>query len=79
MPVIPHGHSLHAALHLIASQSPAVCPLAEYLILKMRSYYHFEKNPPVLKDAHFALGDRPGYGIEWDDAKVESRELMHWS
>jgi L-alanine-DL-glutamate epimerase-like enolase superfamily enzyme len=79
VPVIPHGHSLHAALHVIASQSPAVCPLAEYLILKMKSYYHFEKNPPVLAGAHFALPDTPGYGIELDDAKVESREQIHWS
>ena len=79
VPVIPHGHSLHAALHVIASQSPAVCPLAEYLILKMQSYYHFEKNPPVLTRAHFALPDTPGYGIELDDAKVESREQIHWS
>ena len=79
VPVIPHGHSIHAALHLIASQSPAVCPLAEHLILKMRSYYHFEKNPPVLQNAHFALPDRPGYGIELDDAKVESRELLKLS
>jgi L-rhamnonate dehydratase len=79
VPVIPHGHSLHAALHVIASQSPAVCPLAEYLILKMKSYYHFEKNPPVLQNAHFALPDAPGYGIELDETKVESKELMHWA
>jgi len=79
VPVIPHGHSLHAALHLIASQSPAVCPMAEYLILKMRSYYHFEKHPPVPKNAHFELPDGPGYGIELDDAKIESRQKMHWS
>ncbi|HEV2691214.1 MAG TPA: enolase C-terminal domain-like protein [Bryobacteraceae bacterium] len=79
VPVIPHGHSLHAALHLIASQSPAVCPLAEYLIIKMKSYYHFEKNPPVLKNAHLLLPEGPGYGIELDDAKIESRELMHWT
>ena len=79
IPVIPHGHSLHAAMHLIASQSPAVCPLAEYLILKMRSYYHFEKNAPAPKAAHFALPEGPGFGIELDDAKVEARQLMHWS
>src|SRR5579863_1602474 len=79
VPVIPHGHSLHAAMHLIASQSPAVCPLAEYLILKMRTYYHFEKNPPVLQGAHFSLPDKPGFGLELDDAKVESREQMKWS
>ena len=79
VPVIPHGHSIHAALHVIASQSPAVCPLAEYLILKMKSYYHFEKNPPALKGAHFALPDAPGYGIELDESKVESKELVHWN
>jgi L-rhamnonate dehydratase len=79
VPVIPHGHSLHAALHVIASQSPAVCPLAEYLIIKMKSYYHFEKNPPILQNAHLALPDAPGYGIELDDSKIESRQAMHWS
>jgi L-alanine-DL-glutamate epimerase-like enolase superfamily enzyme len=79
VPVIPHGHSIHAAMHVIASQSPAVCPMAEYLILKMKSYYHFEKNPPAVVKAHLALPDTPGYGIEWDDAKVESKELVHWS
>jgi L-alanine-DL-glutamate epimerase-like enolase superfamily enzyme len=79
VPVIPHGHSLHAALHLIASQSPAVCPLAEYLVLKMQSYYHFEKNPPVVKEAHFALSEAPGFGIELDEEKVESKQLLKWS
>lgn len=76
VPVIPHGHSLHAALHVIASQSPAVCPLAEYLILKMRSYYHFEKHPPVPERAHFSLSDGPGFNIDFDDAKIESRRLF---
>jgi L-alanine-DL-glutamate epimerase-like enolase superfamily enzyme len=78
VPVIPHGHSIHAAMHAIASQSPAVCPLAEYLTLKMQSYYHFEKNPPVVRNAHLALPDAPGYGIELDPAKVESQEQVHW-
>jgi L-alanine-DL-glutamate epimerase-like enolase superfamily enzyme len=78
VPVIPHGHSLHAALHVIASQSPAVCPLAEYLILKMRSYYHFEKRPPVPAKARFELPEAPGYGIEFDETKVESRKLASW-
>ena len=79
VPVIPHGHSLHAALHLIASQSPAVCPLAEYLILKMRSYYHFEKNAPVPKNAHFDLPNGPGYGIEFDESRVERQEQLKWT
>jgi len=79
VPVIPHGHSLHAALHVIASQSPAVCPLAEYLVLKMRSYYHFEKSGPAPVNAHFALPEAPGFGIELDPAKVESQEMKRWA
>jgi L-alanine-DL-glutamate epimerase-like enolase superfamily enzyme len=79
LPVIPHGHSLHAALHVIAGQSPAVCPLAEYLYIKMRSYYHFEKNPLVLSKAHIALPDGPGFGIEIDEARLDKRTLVTWS
>jgi L-rhamnonate dehydratase len=79
LPVIPHGHSLNAAVHVIASQSPVVCPLAEYLVIKMRSYHHFEKDPLTMKNAHIALPDKPGYGIEIDDSKVENRELMKWA
>lgn len=74
--VIPHGHSLHAALHVIASQSPMTCPLAEYLILKMQSYYHFEKNPPRPVKARIALPQGHGFGIELDTAKVEKQNLL---
>jgi L-rhamnonate dehydratase len=77
--VIPHGHSIHAALHVVASQSPMTCPLVEYLILKMQSYYHFEKNPPRPERGHIALSDRPGFGIELDPAKVEKQTLVSWS
>jgi L-alanine-DL-glutamate epimerase-like enolase superfamily enzyme len=79
VPVIPHGHSIHAALHAIASQSPMTFPLAEYLINKMRNYYHFEKNPPVPIRAHFALPQRPGFGIELDPAKIESQTVLRSS
>jgi L-rhamnonate dehydratase len=74
--VIPHGHSIHAALHVIASQSPMTCPLAEYLILKMASYYHFEKHPPAPVKAHIALPTAPGFGIELDPSKIEQQSLQ---
>jgi len=79
VPVIPHGHSIHAALHVIASQSPMTFPLAEYLINKMRNYYHFEKNPPVPRRARFSLPEGPGFSIELDPAKVESTTVLKWS
>ena len=71
--VIPHGHSLHAALHVIASQPPMTCPLLEFLISKMSSYYFFEKSPLVPVQAKFALPERPGFGIELDPAKIEKQ------
>jgi L-alanine-DL-glutamate epimerase-like enolase superfamily enzyme len=74
--VIPHGHSLHAALHVIASQSPMTCPFAEYLILKMASYYHFEKHPPAPAGARIALPQGHGFGIELDRAKVEQQSVL---
>ena len=53
-----------------------LCPLAEYLVLKMRSYYHFEKNPPVISKAHFTVPDTPGFGIELDPSKIESSKAL---
>ncbi len=77
--VIPHGHSLHAAMHVVASQPPMTCPLVEYLVLKMEYLHHFEKYPPKLDGARIALPQRPGFGIEFDPAKVEKQEQVHWS
>ncbi|MCC7487676.1 MAG: hypothetical protein IT529_22110 [Burkholderiales bacterium] len=71
--VVPHGHGVHAALHVIASQSPMTCPLAEFLVLKMAHYHHFEKNPPRVERGRLALPERPGFGIELDPAKIEKQ------
>lgn len=78
VPVIPHGHSLHAALHLIASQSPMTFPLAEFLVIKMRTYYHFEKDPPMPVRAHFVLPTEPGFGITLDESRIESRTVLNF-
>jgi L-alanine-DL-glutamate epimerase-like enolase superfamily enzyme len=74
--VIPHGHSIHAALHVVASQSPMTCPLVEYLINKMSSYYHFEKHQIKPVDGRIALPDRPGFGIEFDQSRIEKQTLV---
>jgi len=74
--VIPHGHSLHAALHVVASQSPLTCPLVEYLIGKMESYYYFEKYQLTPVEGKISLPNRPGFGIEFDPAKVEKQTVL---
>ena len=76
--VIPHGHSLHAAMHVVASQPIEVCPLVEYLIQKMRGYYDFEKHQLKPVDGMLELPDRPGFGIELDESKIEDLRPVSW-
>ena len=78
VPVIPHGHCIHAAMHVIASQSPMTFPLGEYLINKMRHFYHFEQRPPVLERAHLHLPTGPGFNIDLDAAKIDSQKMLAW-
>jgi L-rhamnonate dehydratase len=76
VPVIPHGHGVHAALHVIASQSPEVCPKAEYLLRVMPNRHHFEIAPPVPVNGRFQLPSGPGFGIELDASKIETDETL---
>jgi L-rhamnonate dehydratase len=77
--VVPHGHALHAALHVVASQSPATCPMGEYLLVKMALrdhpwyFSHFEREPLRVEKGEVLLSERPGFGIELDPAKVENQ------
>jgi L-alanine-DL-glutamate epimerase-like enolase superfamily enzyme len=74
--VIPHGHALHAALHVVAAQSPMTCPLVEYLIGKMYDYYCFEKHQLRPANGLFELPDRPGFGIELEESRIEKQTLV---
>ncbi len=76
--VIPHGHSLHAAMHVVASQPVEVCPLVEYLIQKMENYYDLEKHQPRPVEGMLELPDRPGFGIELDESKIEDIRPVSW-
>ena len=69
--VIPHGHNLHAALHVVASQSPAVCPRGEYLYDKMQDYYHFSKFNLRPEGGRIVLPEVPGFGLDWDEDRLE--------
>jgi len=76
--VIPHGHSLHAAMHVVASQPIEICPLVEYLIQKMSNYYEFEKHQLTPVDGMLELPDRPGFGIELDESKIQEIRPVSW-
>ncbi|HWD02003.1 MAG TPA: enolase C-terminal domain-like protein [Amycolatopsis sp.] len=77
VPVIPHGHGLHSALHVVASQSPATCPMVEYLMRSMPNRHHFEVSPPAPVDGAFALPTRPGFGIELDESTIDTVRTWH--
>ncbi len=76
--VVPHGHNIHSALHVVAAQPPITCPLVEYLINKMASYYYFLTEPPVPVNGKLKISAAPGFGIEIDPAKVEKQTEVRW-
>ena len=75
--VFPHGHNIHAALHVVASQSPEVCPLVEYLIVHVGHKLHFQKNALLTNNGVLALPPKPGFAIELDDSKIEKTEILN--
>jgi L-rhamnonate dehydratase len=72
-PVVPHGHSLLPALHVIASQPPATFPMAEYLVLAQPGKQHFHAEFLRPRDGALPLSAAPGLGLALDEAKVERR------
>lgn len=69
--VLPHGHNIPASMHVVASQSPEVCPLVEYLINHVPYKVHFVKNPPLTSNGKIKLPTDPGFGIELNMDKIE--------
>jgi len=76
--VIPHGHCLHAAMHVVASQPIEVCPLVEYLIGKMSTHYNLETYQPRPVAGMLEMPDRPGFGIELDESKIADIRPVSW-
>ena len=74
--VVPHGHSLHAAVNVIAGQSPTVCPMAEYLVRAQASKQHFLKRRLVPEGGSIALPTEPGLGLDLDESKLEERREL---
>jgi L-alanine-DL-glutamate epimerase-like enolase superfamily enzyme len=75
--LLPHCHNVHAALHIVASQSPAVCPMGEYLLNHVPEKLWFTKDPPLARNGLVTLPEKPGFGIEFDPAKVATQEILN--
>jgi L-alanine-DL-glutamate epimerase-like enolase superfamily enzyme len=74
--LVPHCHNVHAALHIVASQSPALCPFGEYLINYVPEKLQLMKDAPLTSNGWVQLRDRPGFGIELDTAQIERQEVL---
>jgi L-alanine-DL-glutamate epimerase-like enolase superfamily enzyme len=74
VPVVAHGHSLLAALHVAAAQSPATVPMVEYLVLSQPTKQFF--HDPVLapEKGQVVPPDGPGLGIVLAEEHLSSRE-----
>ena len=58
--LLPHCHNVHAALRIVASQSPSVCPFGEYLINHVPEKLHFMKDPLVATNGLVQLSEKLG-------------------
>jgi L-rhamnonate dehydratase len=78
LPVIPHGHSVPASVHLIAAWPITTTPLLEFLVKWNQIHQHFLKYPLVPEDGVVKLPTHPGLGMELDEDKIEKRTLMQF-
>jgi L-alanine-DL-glutamate epimerase-like enolase superfamily enzyme len=74
VPVVAHGHSLLAALHVAGARSPAEVPYVEFLVNSQpgKQFFHKPTYEPV--NGEIALPDLPGLGLALDEAKIARRE-----
>ncbi|MCY4090068.1 MAG: hypothetical protein OXF62_04555 [Caldilineaceae bacterium] len=73
VPVIPHGHSTPASIHVIAAWPEPITPLLEYLIKWNEVHQFFLKKPVKPVNGMVSVPDGPGIGMALDEAKIEGR------
>jgi L-alanine-DL-glutamate epimerase-like enolase superfamily enzyme len=76
VPAIPHGESIAAAVHVIASQAPDVCPQVENLEKFNIGWQHFLKDPVRCVDGFITHDMRPGLGLVLDEGKIQEKSDM---
>ena len=67
---IPHGHSFHPAMHVVAAMPPDICPYVECLLQLYHSKNHFFLHMPLDNEGFMILNDTPGLGEDVDMEKV---------
>ena len=73
--LMPHARA-NVSVHLVAAQSPDVCPEIEDLVKSSISNEFFLASPPERRNGKIVLNEQPGLGMELDSAKIESEEVL---
>jgi L-rhamnonate dehydratase len=71
VPVVAHGHSLLAALHVAGAQSPSVVPYVEYLVQHQASKQYFQRPTYQPERGSVKLPELPGLGLVLDEDKID--------
>lgn len=77
--VVPHGHHILAAAHVVASQPVYLCPMIEYLFqshLDRMQYFHKKVLRPV--NGWLELPTDPGFNIVFDENKIDEKRELKW-
>jgi len=75
-PLVAHGHSLLAALHVAGAQVPTTMPYVEFLIQGQEGKQFFHKPIYRPEGGQVKLPDLPGLGLVLDEEKIEVRETV---
>jgi L-alanine-DL-glutamate epimerase-like enolase superfamily enzyme len=78
VPVIAHGHSLLAALHVAGSQPPDVVPYVEYLVRHQEAKQFFHTPAYRPENGRVWLPQLPGLGLVLDGEKIDSRQEVEF-
>jgi L-rhamnonate dehydratase len=77
--VVPHGHHVLAAAHLVAAQPPGLCPMIEYLFHNhLDNTQYFQKTAHRPEGGWLALPTEPGLGLTLDESKIGQRRDLNW-
>ena len=79
LPVIPHGHSIPANLHLSVAQPAPAVPWIEYLVKWNEIHQHFLKFPVKPVNGVITVNDEPGLGMDLDEAKIQSEKYIDFT
>ncbi|MCU0519939.1 MAG: hypothetical protein MUF84_04520 [Anaerolineae bacterium] len=75
VPVVAHGHSLLAALHVAGAQSPGTVPYVEYLFRHQARKQALFAQQYTPENGSVTLPDLPGLGLVLDEARITRQEL----